>query len=86
MRVAVLYRSNSEHARPVQEFEREYEYRTGSVLKMYDLNTKDGWSMASLYDIVRYPAVIATTNDGQLLQAWQGESLPLINDVMYYNR
>lgn len=86
MRVAVLYRSNSEQARPVLEFGREYEYRTGRNLKLYDLNTRDGVAIASLYDVVRYPAVIAMTNDGQLLQAWQSGSLPLINDVMFYDR
>lgn len=86
MKVAVLYRSQSEQERPVLNFERDYNRQTGRHLSLYDLNTRDGWSLASLYDVVQYPAVLATTNDGQLLQMWQGDNLPLMNEVMYYDR
>lgn len=86
MKVAVLYRSQSEQERPVLNFERDYNRQTGRHLSSYDLNTRDGWSLASLYDVVQYPAVLATTNDGQLLQMWQGDNLPLMNEVMYYDR
>lgn len=85
MKVAVLYRSNSEQERKVLDFERDYSRQTGRKIKMYDLNTRDGWSVASLYDVTQYPAVLATGDDGQLLQLWQGDSLPLMNDVMYYD-
>lgn len=85
MKVAVLYRSQSEQERPVIELEHEYEHRTGRQLSLYDLNTRDGAAMASLYDVVRYPAVLAMGNDGSLLQLWQGESLPLMNEIMYYD-
>ena len=84
MRVAVLYRSNSEHERIIREYDREYERRTGRSLRLYDLNTRDGAAMASLYDITQYPAVLAMSDDGQVLQMWQGENLPLMNEVMYY--
>jgi hypothetical protein len=86
MKVAVLYRSQSEQERPVLDFERDYSRQTGRQLSLYDLNTRDGWSLASLYDVVQYPAVLAMGNDGQLLQLWQGEHLPLMNEVMYYDR
>jgi aromatic ring-cleaving dioxygenase len=52
---------------------------------MYDLNTRDGYATASLYDIMQHPAVLALADDGQLLQLWVGENLPLINEVMYYD-
>lgn len=86
MKVAVLYRSQSEQERPVLEFQRDYSRQTGRQLSLYDLNTRDGWSLASLYDVVQYPAVLATSNDGSLLQMWQGDNLPLMNEVMYYDR
>ena len=86
MRVAVLYRSNSEQERPVMEFEREFEHRTGRSLNLLDLNTRDGAAMATLYDIMQYPAVLAMSNDGSLLQLWQGDNLPLMNEVMYYSQ
>ena len=86
MKVAVLYRSNSEQERGILEFEQNYSRQTGRSLSLYDLNTQDGWSLAKLYDITSYPAVLAMSDDGQLLQMWQGENLPLMNEVMYYDR
>jgi hypothetical protein len=86
MKVAVLYRSNSEQERVVLEFEHDYQKQTGRSLSLYDLNTQDGWNLAKLYDITMYPAVVATSDDGQMLQMWQGENLPLLNEVMYYDR
>jgi len=86
MRVAVLYYSNSEQERTVLEFEHDYEHVTGRKLTLYDLNTIEGTEMASLYDVVQYPAVLAISNDGQMLKLWQGEILPLMNEVMYYDQ
>ncbi len=85
MKVAVLYQSNSEDERAVHEFVEEYRRRTGRSLEMQDVNTRDGASTATLYDIVRYPAVLVMGPDGSLVQNWQGDSLPLMNEVMYYH-
>ena len=86
MRVTILYRSQSEHERSVLEFERDYNHQTGRDLELVDLNTIEGSNLAELYDIVRYPAILATTDDGALLQLWQGEILPLMSDVTFYDR
>lgn len=86
MRVAVLYRSRSEQERSVIDFDRDYTHRTGRSLSLMDLNTRDGAAMASLYDIVQFPCVLALAEDGQVLQMWQGEHLPLMNEVMYYDQ
>ena len=51
---------------------------------MVDLNTRDGSSTASLYDVMQYPAILALTDDGQLVKEWEGQSLPLMNEVAYY--
>jgi hypothetical protein len=85
MKVAVLYRSNSDHERSVLEFEYEFEHRTGRSFDKYDVNTRDGAAMASLYDIMQYPCVLALSDDGRMLQMWQGGNLPLINEVTYYS-
>lgn len=86
MKVAVLYRSQTENERLVLDFERDYLRQTGRELTMFDLNTREGADLAELYDVVRYPAVLAMANDGTLLQMWQGEILPLMSDVMYYDQ
>lgn len=86
MKVVILYRANTEHEQVVREFEHEYTHRTGRQLTLMDLNTQEGSALATLYDIVRYPAILATTDSGAMLQLWQGESLPLMNEVMYYDQ
>ncbi len=84
MRVVVLYRSQSEDERKVLEFEHEFERRTGHHLTLNDVNTRDGAAMATLYDVMQYPAVLAMSDDGHVQQQWVGENLPLMNEVMYY--
>lgn len=86
MKVLVLYHFNSDQERSVIEFEREYESRTGRKLVTFDLESVEGAELAKLYDVTRFPAVVATTDGGEMLQLWQGDTLPLINEVMYYDK
>lgn len=80
-----MYRSNSEHESLVQNFARDFKRRqTDRTLEFLDLNTRDGAAMASLYDIVQYPAILALNEEGQLLKAWIGDRLPLMDEVAYY--
>ena len=85
MKVAVLYRSKSEQERKVLEFEHDYNRLTGRQLSLVDINTQEGWALATLYDVVQYPAVLAMSDDGKLVQMWQGDNLPLMNDVAFYD-
>lgn len=85
MRILILYRPDSEHGRRVEEFAENFRrHSRDHRLEVLDIDSRDGWSLASLYDVIQYPALLALTDDGQLLRSWQGESLPLINEVAYY--
>lgn len=84
MKVVVLYRPNSDHARIVEDFAADLGRRYDARIDLISLDTRDGSSTASLYDIMQYPAVLALTNDGQLIKDWQGTNLPLMNEVSYY--
>lgn len=84
MKVVVLYRSKSEHGTPVEEYVREFKRRTSRELKLIDVDGKEGWNLAELYGVTQYPAILATTEDGKLQNMWQGEPLPLMNEVMGY--
>mgnify|MGYP006200007575 CR=1 FL=1 len=85
MKVVVLYRPNSEHGRTVESYVRDLEHaHHGCKVEMVSLDTRDGASTASLYDVMQYPAILALQDNGQLLKHWQGENLPLMNDVAYY--
>lgn len=53
-------------------------------VELVNLDTRDGAATASLYDIVRYPALLALSDDGQLIRSWEGEQLPLVSEVASY--
>ena len=84
MRLVILYRPNSEHGRSVETFIQDYKYRHGSRIEIVDIDSRDGVATATLYDIVQYPAILALANDGSVLQVWQGEALPLMDEVASY--
>jgi hypothetical protein len=77
-----LYRQNSEQARPVYEFleilKRRY---PGRPIVELDIDTREGAAEASLYDVVRYPALLVRSLDGRIQGIWEGEPLPLIDEV-----
>lgn len=85
MKVLLLYRPNSEHARMIEEFVHDFtKIHSDRGITLVSLDTRDGVSTALLYDVMRYPAILALGDDGQLLKEWQGEELPLMNEVAYY--
>ena len=84
MKVVVLYRPNSEHSTRVEEFAHDLERSSGGKVELVSVDTRDGASTASLYDVMTYPAILALQNDGQLIKDWGGSTMPLINEVSYY--
>jgi hypothetical protein len=84
MSVLVFYRENSEHARSVTEFLRDFKHRTAKSLEELSPDSKRGAELAALYDIVEYPSIVATTDDGELRFLWRGLPLPTIDEVSYY--
>lgn len=87
MKLLVLYRPNSEHATEVESFVRDFthSYEAGKRVEMVSLDTRDGAALASLYDIVSYPAILALANDGSVLNFWQGKPLPLMSELAAYS-
>lgn len=83
----MLYRPNSDHARDVEtffrDFQRLHDFGTNKV-ELVSVNTRDGAATASLYDILAYPAVLAIANDGAVLNVWPGPQLPLMDEVVGY--
>jgi len=80
----VIYKSASEHGRDVSEFLHDFERRTARKLEEIDPDSPRGAEICHLYDVVEYPTILATAEDGQLRQAWRGIPLPLIDEVSYY--
>lgn len=82
MVLVVLYRKNSEQYRPIYEFLEMMRRRyPGKAIVELDLDTRDGAAEANLYDVVRYPALLVRSLDGRIQGMWEGEPLPLIDEV-----
>jgi hypothetical protein len=86
MKVLVLYRPNSEHGRLTEEFIHEFQARSSGQLEVLSVDTREGSATATLYDIMQYPAIMVMQNDGGVQKIWQGDSLPLIDEVAAYAR
>ena len=87
MKVLILYRPNSEHGRLIEDFIREYQQRhQGDHLEVLSLDTREGSATATLYDVVQYPAILILQTDGYVQKIWQGDSLPLMEEVASYTQ
>lgn len=84
MRVIVVYKEDSEHARAVTDFLRDFTRQTGRTIETLDPDTKDGADFCRVYDIVEYPTMLAISDDSQLQNSWRGLPLPTISEVSYY--
>ena len=76
---------NRNRGRQVEEFVDNYK-AAGSTSKLETVNidTRDGNSIAMLYDITRYPAILVVRDDGMLQKLWEGIDLPRVDDVEGY--
>lgn len=84
MRVAVVYRQESDHAREVLSFLHDFARQTGHVIEEINPDTRDGADLCRVYDIVEYPTIIALSDNGQLQHMWRGRPLPTISEVSFY--
>ena len=85
MRIIILYHIESDHARKVEDFARDFQRLGHGDVELLSLEAPEGADMAKLYDIVAYPAILAIRDNGELLKNWEGENLPLISEVAAYN-
>jgi hypothetical protein len=84
MKAIILYHPNSEGSRLVEEYAQRFHDRSGLAIELQSLETRDGASTATLYDIVRYPAVMVLDDAGQMQKSWQEDVLPLMDEVAGY--
>lgn len=86
MKVLVLYRPVSEHATTVETFVRDMQrlHDMDGKIELVSADTRNGAELAKLYDIWSFPTIVAITDEGQMLNIWQGEPLPLMDEVTAY--
>lgn len=84
MKVCILYHPQSEFARMVEDYARDFEHSRGRKVDLVSLETREGAATASLYDVVNYPALMVLGDDGQVQKLWEGDKLPLMDEVAGY--
>lgn len=84
MNAMVIYKPDTDYARTVEDFLRDFFRQTGTELKTLNPDTAEGTELCRVYDIVEYPTIIALSDNGQLQNSWRGLPLPTINEVSYY--
>jgi hypothetical protein len=87
MKIVILYRPESEHSRTVEEFVANFKRRyPNKEVELTDVDSVGGVNLATLYDITSYPAILAVSDDGLMLNGWMGSTLPLMDEVVSYIR
>ncbi len=84
MRVVVLFKEETDYARQVTDYMRDFERQTGHVLETMNPETPDGVSFCRAYDILEFPTLVALSDDGQVQNQWRGLPLPTISEVSFY--
>lgn len=84
MKTLLLYRPNTDYERTVLDYVRDFKMQTGKDLPTMDVDSPEGSEICKIYDIVQFPAILVTDNDGKYLNLWVGETLPQIGEVSYY--
>ncbi len=84
MKTIVVYKDNTDAARSVTDYLRDFHRQTGHELETIDPETLSGADFCRTYDIVEYPSIVAISDDGALQNLWRGLPLPTISEVSYY--
>lgn len=84
MKAVMLYRPNSERARLAEDYVADFARNRHEHLELINIDSQEGSHLAELYGITDNPAILVTREDGQLLQHWQGQYLPLANELAGY--
>jgi len=84
MRTVVVYKENTENARPINDFLRDFQAQTGKSLEILNPETPAGVSFCEAYGINSYPTILAIADNSTLQKMWVGMPLPTIMEVSYY--
>lgn len=84
MRAVVIYKEQTDYARTVIDYLRDFERQTGRKLETMNPETRDGAQFCRVYDVVEYPTILALSDNGILQNMWRGLPLPTITEVSYY--
>jgi hypothetical protein len=87
MKAVILYKPGAETDSQMQEYLREFTHRTGKTIEQIDVTSPRGVELAELYDVQKFPALVAIEDNGTLVDAWpELEKWPTMNELTYYTQ
>lgn len=84
MKIVIVSKIESEFAREIEEWARDYKYETGQDVEQLDPDSIDGQMFAVAHDVTQYPTVLVLKDDGAVVRKWSGLPLPKFDNVSYY--
>lgn len=85
MKTVILYRPGAETESRVQQYIRDFEHQTSFKLPLVDVNTVDGVELAKLHDILQFPTILVTEDDGTYVQSYtELEKWPTVSELSFY--
>lgn len=84
MKTVVVYKEETDYARTITDYLRDFTRQTGRELEVINPDTLEGAAFCRTYDIVEYPSIVAISDEGVMQNLWRGLPLPTISEVSYY--
>jgi hypothetical protein len=84
MKTVLIYRPNSEHERQALDYLHDFTAQTGKTLSTLNPDSPEGVDICRLYDIMQFPALLATDNEGHVQNIWLAGNLPTFSEASYY--
>jgi len=85
MKLLVLYKPKSEHARLVEEYLEDLRRQYPTVdIEVIDAESVEGVNKSQVYDILEYPALLVVNRDNSLQNMWLGKMLPQKQEIVSY--
>jgi len=85
--VVILNKSNTEHDTAAHNYARDFERQTGKTIEFIDADSAEAIEIAKIHDIMQFPAILVTDEDGGFIQVWPDmQSWPTFSELSYYTR
>lgn len=82
MKLQILRREGDFNNQKIELLVKDLEDRR-EIIEYVDVDSVEGQAMVELYDATTYPAVLITTDTGEVVKMWK-EHVPPAGDVSYY--
>ena len=82
MRIVCVWKEESDHAREVRDWMRDFARQTGREVESVDPESREGEGFVRAHDVTMYPTVMVVGMDGRVAEQWRGTPLPMIDAVV----